>query len=184
MWMTWWACPSTLPPAATPWAGWRPSIPVPAMTSSRWRRGSGGLWCPWSRSLSPSTCRRGASWWTPSPACWTTCCRRRLKMRIDVVTIFPSIITVGLSEGIPARAAAKGIVDLHVHSLRDFTTDRHRTVDDTPYGGGPGMVMKPEPFFRAVDAIREQAAQGAEPGRAEPRVILLDPQGPVFNQAK
>jgi len=105
-------------------------------------------------------------------------------MRIDVVTIFPSIITGGLSEGIPARAAAKGIVDLHVHNLRDFTTDRHRTVDDTPYGGGPGMVMKPEPFFRAVDAIREQAAQGAEPGRAEPRVILLDPQGPVFNQAK
>lgn len=124
-------------------------------------------------------------------------------MRIDVVTIFPSIITGGLSEGIPARAAAKGIVDLNVHNLRDFTDDRHRTVDDTPYGGGPGMVMKPEPFFRAVAAIREQAwsepvdgttvtgqAAGGQPaagqgaGPAAPRIILLDPQGPVLNQAK
>jgi tRNA (guanine37-N1)-methyltransferase len=74
-------------------------------------------------------------------------------MRIDIVTIFPGFFTGPLSLGIPGRAAAAGLVSYRVVDLRDYTHDRHRTVDDVPYGGGAGMVMKPEPFFEAVDAL-------------------------------
>lgn len=95
-------------------------------------------------------------------------------MRIDIVTIFPGIVSGGLGESIPARAVERGLVDVQVHDLRAYTTDKHRTVDDAPYGGGPGMVMKPEPFFRAVAALRQ-------PGITS-QVILLDPQGKVFDQ--
>ncbi len=86
-------------------------------------------------------------------------------MRIDVVTIFPAMFGAPLAEGVVARAIARGIVDLRVRDLRDFTTDRHRTVDDVPFGGGPGMVLKPEPMFAAVDRIREE--------RGEPSAIVL-----------
>ena len=85
-----------------------------------------------------------------------------------------------LGEGIVARAIAKGLIDLRVHDLRDFTTDRHRVVDDVPFGGGPGMVLKPEPLFAAVDYIREQRRaesaprRGSEGGQA---VILTSPDG-------
>ncbi|MDR5695522.1 MAG: tRNA (guanosine(37)-N1)-methyltransferase TrmD [Armatimonadota bacterium] len=97
-------------------------------------------------------------------------------MRIDIVTIFPEAFTP-LELSILGRARAAGIVDIHIHNLRDFTTDRHRTVDDYPYGGGAGMVMKPEPFFAAVEAILREA-------RTErPRIILTTPQGRLFNQA-
>ena len=74
-------------------------------------------------------------------------------MRINIVTIFPGFFDGPLSLSIPARAAAKGLVEYRIVDLRDFTHDRHRTVDDYPFGGGAGMVMKPEPFFEAVDAI-------------------------------
>jgi tRNA (guanine37-N1)-methyltransferase len=77
-------------------------------------------------------------------------------MRINIVTIFPGFFEGPLSQSIPARAAAKGLVAYRVIDLRDFTHDRHRTVDDYPFGGGAGMVMKPEPFFEAVDALDRQ----------------------------
>ena len=69
-------------------------------------------------------------------------------MKFDIVTIFPKMVRGPLEEGIVARGIAKGLLDVVVHDLRDFTTDRHRVVDDVPFGGGPGMVLKPEPLFR------------------------------------
>lgn len=98
-------------------------------------------------------------------------------MRFDLVTIFPRLCDGPLGEGIVRRAIERGIVDVRVHDLRDYTTDRHRSVDDVPYGGGPGMVFKPEPLFAAVDAIR---AQGSQPDA----VILTSPQGKPFTQAE
>ena len=74
-------------------------------------------------------------------------------MKINVVTIFPEFFAQPLGVSIPARAAAKGLVEYRLVNLRDFTTDRHQTVDDYPYGGGAGMVMKPEPFFEAVESL-------------------------------
>jgi tRNA (guanine37-N1)-methyltransferase len=97
-------------------------------------------------------------------------------LRIDVVTIFPGLVEGPLSDGIVQRARERGLVDLRVHDLRDHAEDRHRTVDDAPFGGGPGMVMKAEPFFRAVQAIRADAPAGAE------AVVLLSPRGRRFDQ--
>jgi len=77
-------------------------------------------------------------------------------MKFDIVTIFPRMVEAPLLDGIVGRAIASGLLDVRVHDLRDFTTDRHRVVDDTPFGGGPGMVLKPEPLFAAVDRIREE----------------------------
>lgn len=99
-------------------------------------------------------------------------------MRIDVVTIFPEVFPGPLGAGVLGRAQARGLLDLVVWDLRTFTENRHRTVDDTPYGGGAGMVMKPEPFVRAVDAIRT-----ARPDAAGP-VLLTSPQGALFSQAR
>ena len=96
-------------------------------------------------------------------------------VRIDVVTIFPRMVEAGLAEGVVGRARTAGLLDIVVHNLRDFTTDKHHVVDDVPFGGGPGMVMKPEPFFAAVSAIR--AARGT-PGA----VILMSPAGERFTQ--
>jgi tRNA (guanine37-N1)-methyltransferase len=98
-------------------------------------------------------------------------------MKFDIVTIFPRMIDAGLSEGVIARGIAAGLLDVAVHDLRDFTTDRHRSVDDVPYGGGPGMVMKPEPLLRAVAHI---AAQRGTPAA----VVVLSPQGRTFTQAE
>ena len=67
-------------------------------------------------------------------------------MKFDIVTIFPRMVEAGLAEGVVSRGVERGLLDVKVHDLRDFTTDRHRSVDDVPYGGGPGMVMKPEPL--------------------------------------
>ncbi|HXK12180.1 MAG TPA: tRNA (guanosine(37)-N1)-methyltransferase TrmD [Vicinamibacteria bacterium] len=97
-------------------------------------------------------------------------------MRIDVVTIFPRMVEGPLSEGIVQRARERGLVDLRVHDLRDHTDDRHRTVDDAPFGGGPGMVMKAEPVFRAVEAVRRDGRAGSE------AVVLLSPRGRRFDQ--
>ena len=96
-------------------------------------------------------------------------------MRIDIVTIFPRLIAGSFEASIIQRARAAGIVDLRLHDLREHTSDRHRTVDAAPYGGGAGMVMRPEPWFRAVEALRERG----NPGRA----VLLTPQGRRLNQA-
>ncbi len=94
-------------------------------------------------------------------------------MRIDVLTIFPGIFGSPLRESLLGKAIEAGIVDVRVHDIRDVTTDRHRQVDDEPYGGGPGMVMKPEPVFAAVESL----------GEGPKRVILLSPAGRRLDQA-
>jgi tRNA (guanine37-N1)-methyltransferase len=98
-------------------------------------------------------------------------------VKFDVVTIFPRMIVAGLAEGVVSRGIERGLIDIAVHDLRDYTHDRHRTVDDVPYGGGPGMVMKPEPLVRAVNEIR--AARGTPDA-----VVLLTPQGRPFRQSE
>ena len=98
-------------------------------------------------------------------------------MKFDIVTIFPAMVERPLAEGVLGRAIDRGTLDVRVHDLRDFTTDRHRVVDDVPYGGGPGMVLKPDPIFRALDAIE------TERGRPS-AVILTSPQGVRFTQAE
>ncbi|HHS97304.1 MAG TPA: tRNA (guanosine(37)-N1)-methyltransferase TrmD [Chloroflexi bacterium] len=95
-------------------------------------------------------------------------------MRFDVVTLFPGMFAGPLEESIIKRARERGIVSIYLHNLRDYATDRHHTTDDTPYGGGGGMVMKPEPIFAAVESIL-----GGEEGVP---VILLTPQGRLFTQ--
>jgi tRNA (guanine37-N1)-methyltransferase len=98
-------------------------------------------------------------------------------MKFDIVTIFPRMIEAALAEGVVSRGIASGVLDVKVHDLRNHTTDRHRSVDDVPYGGGPGMVMKPEPLARAVEDIRAR--------RGNPdTVVLLSPQGRRFTQAE
>ncbi|MFL6280261.1 MAG: tRNA (guanosine(37)-N1)-methyltransferase TrmD [Vicinamibacterales bacterium] len=97
-------------------------------------------------------------------------------MKIDVVTIFPRMIESALAEGIVGRAIAAGVLDLQVHDLREYAPDRHRVVDDMPFGGGPGMVLKPEPLFAAVDSIR--AARGTPAA-----VILTSPDGERLTHA-
>ena len=89
-------------------------------------------------------------------------------MRIDILTLFPGMFAGPFGESIVARAVAAGVVEIHVHNLRDWTTDRHRTVDDTPYGGGAGMVMKPEPLFKAIEALRGAGARSGEAEAAAP----------------
>ena len=96
-------------------------------------------------------------------------------MTVDIVTIFPAMVEPLVAAGILKRAIDRGTLDVKVRDLRDFTTDRHRVVDDVPYGGGPGMVMKPEPIFRALDAIEAE--------RGTPlTVILTSPQGTRLTQ--
>jgi tRNA (guanine37-N1)-methyltransferase len=95
-------------------------------------------------------------------------------MRLDIITIFPEIFRGVFDFGIIRRAAETKLIEIGIHDLRDFTEDRHRQVDDRPFGGGAGMVMKPEPLFRAVEALRSTAA-GAS-------VVLLSPQGRLFTQ--
>jgi len=99
-------------------------------------------------------------------------------LRIDVITIFPGLFGPFLEEAMVGIARRRGLAEIAVHDLRDWTTDRHRTVDDAPYGGGPGMVMRPEPLLQAIEALA--GPRGTEP-RA--RVILLSPQGRPLDQA-
>ncbi|OAZ39724.1 tRNA (guanosine(37)-N1)-methyltransferase TrmD [Microbacterium arborescens] len=96
-------------------------------------------------------------------------------MRVDVVTIFPSFFDV-LEVSLLGKARGAGLLDVRVHDLRDYTTDRHRTVDDTPYGGGAGMVMKPEPWGLALDAIVADAGD-------RPTFIFPSPAGERFSQS-
>jgi tRNA (guanine37-N1)-methyltransferase len=95
-----------------------------------------------------------------------------MTLRINVVTIFPEFFAGPLTLSIPSRAAAAGSVRYNIVDLRDFTHDKHRSVDDAPYGGGPGMVMKPQPFFEAVESLA-----------AKPPIVLLSPRGRVFSHA-
>jgi tRNA (guanine37-N1)-methyltransferase len=94
---------------------------------------------------------------------------------IDVLTIFPRLVEVALSEGVVARARESGRLDIRARDLRDYTDDRHRSVDDVPFGGGPGMVMKPEPLARAIEAVESERGQASS-------VILMTPQGRPFTQ--
>lgn len=98
-------------------------------------------------------------------------------MRFDIVTIFPEMVDAALAPGVIGRARQSGILEVGVHNLRDFTTDRHKVVDDVPFGGGPGMVMKPEPLFTAVEHLA--AAYG--PADA---VLLTSPAGRVLTQQR
>lgn len=93
-------------------------------------------------------------------------------MRIDILTLFPGMFQGVFGEGLMKRAQERGVVVISVHNLRDFTWDRHHTVDDYSFGGGPGMVLKPEPIFAAVEKLR---GEGTE-------VVLLTPQGELFSQ--
>lgn len=99
-------------------------------------------------------------------------------MRFDVLTIFPAMFESYFSESIIKRAMERGILDIKTHDLRAWSTDKHSKVDDKPYGGGPGMVMKVEPFFRALKALKVGGARGA--GRSKTRVILLSAKGKTF----
>jgi len=96
-------------------------------------------------------------------------------MQIDILTLFPEICRAPLSESMMKRARENGIVDLRIHNLRDWTTDKHHIVDDAPFGGGQGMVMKPEPIFAAVEELR-----GASGDKS--KIILMSPAGRRFNQ--
>jgi len=96
-------------------------------------------------------------------------------MRIDIITIFPKMFSAVLDESIIKRAQKKGKVKIFVHDLRDYTLDKHRKVDDRPFGGGSGMVIQVEPIFRAVQAIKKKI-------KGTSKVILLCPQGKRFNQ--
>jgi tRNA (guanine37-N1)-methyltransferase len=100
-------------------------------------------------------------------------------MRIDIVTLFPEICRAPLSESIMKRAQENRIVDLHIHNLRDWTTDKHHVVDDAPFGGGQGMVMKPEPIFAAVEDLRNQTPNIKH---QTSKVILMSPTGRRFDQ--
>ena len=93
-------------------------------------------------------------------------------MKIDVLTLFPAMFAGPLDESIIMRARKAGLLDLKIHDLRNWTHDRHRIVDDKPFGGGPGMLLKPEPIFEAVESLR----------RDKTKVILLSPGGRKFSQ--
>ena len=98
-------------------------------------------------------------------------------MKFHVLTIFPEFFRGPFEHGVVAKARDAGRLEIHVHDLRQWTTDRHRTVDDRPFGGGAGMVMKPQPVFEGVEAVM---GVQRKPGQ---RVVLLTPQGPLFGQA-
>jgi len=93
-------------------------------------------------------------------------------MKIDVLTLFPAMFAGPLDESIVGRARTAGILELGIHNLRDYTHDRHRTVDDKPFGGGPGMLLKPEPIFEAVESLATE----------QTKVVLLTPAGRMFSQ--
>ena len=93
-------------------------------------------------------------------------------MRVDILTLFPEICRAPLEQSMMKRAQASGALELHIHNLRDWATDKHRMADDAPFGGGQGMVMKPEPVFAAVESLRREKSS----------VLLMTPQGRHFSQ--
>src|SRR6476620_3304863 len=96
-------------------------------------------------------------------------------MKIDILTLFPEICRAPLNESIMKRAQEKGIIDVRIHNLRDWTSDKHHVVDDAPFGGGQGMVMKPEPIFAAVEDLRAQMAE-------QSKILLMSPAGRRLDQ--
>jgi tRNA (guanine37-N1)-methyltransferase len=98
-------------------------------------------------------------------------------MRIDILSLFPETFASPLNQSIIKRAREQGLVDIIIHDIRDYTHDKHHTADDYPYGGGPGMVLKPEPIFEAAEAVEEQL------GVVEIPIILLSPQGRLLSQS-
>jgi tRNA (guanine37-N1)-methyltransferase len=94
-------------------------------------------------------------------------------VRVDIITLFPELCRIPLGESMMGRAQETRVLDLHIHNLRDWTSDRHHIVDDAPFGGGPGMVMKPEPIFAAVESLHTEAST----------VVLMTPQGRRFDQS-
>src|SRR5438105_782647 len=115
-------------------------------------------------------------------------------MKIDIVTLFPEICRAPLNESMMKRAQEKEIVDLHIYNLRDWTTDKHHVVDDAPFGGGQGMVMKPEPIFAAVEDLCKKQQQTSNAQRSmlnverskienrKPKIILMSPGGRRLDQ--
>jgi tRNA (guanine37-N1)-methyltransferase len=97
-------------------------------------------------------------------------------MRIDIVTLFPEICRAPLTESIMKRAQEKGVLDLHIRNLRDWTTDKHHVVDDAPFGGGQGMVMKPDPIFAAVEELKSKVEN------RKSKIVLMSPAGRRFDQ--
>jgi len=104
-------------------------------------------------------------------------------MKADIITIFPDFFRGPLEYGITRRAQEMGLVEIEVHDLRSFTHDRHRTVDDRPFGGGEGMVLKPEPLFECLESMRLAARDERVAGRVQQSVILLSAQGQRFTQS-
>src|SRR6187549_4163117 len=102
-------------------------------------------------------------------------------MKIDVLTIFPEFFTQVFDFGIIRRAKLADLVEINVHDIREFATDKHKMVDDRPFGGGDGMVMKPEPIFAAIEDLLGTSDRDAYPART--RVMLLSPQGVPFKQS-
>ena len=100
-------------------------------------------------------------------------------MRIDIFTIFPQMFESPLSSGIFKRASERHMLEIYIHNIRDYTHDKHNTVDDYPYGGGPGMVFKPDPVFEAVESVKKQVYPDSIP---DVPVILLTPQGSILSQ--
>jgi len=103
-------------------------------------------------------------------------------MQIDILTLFPEICRAPLSESMMKRARENGIVDLRIHNLRDWTKDKHHIVDDAPFGGGQGMVMKPEPIFAAVEELRGASGDKSKIDHQKSKIILMSPAGRHFNQ--
>jgi tRNA (guanine37-N1)-methyltransferase len=111
-------------------------------------------------------------------------------MRIDIVTLFPEICRAPLSESIMKRAQENRIVDLHIHNLRDWTTDKHHVVDDAPFGGGQGMIMKPEPIFAAVETLKKTSnvkrptsnPEQSTIDNRQSKILLMSPAGRRFDQ--
>jgi tRNA (guanine37-N1)-methyltransferase len=109
-------------------------------------------------------------------------------MRIDIITLFPEICRAPLNESMMKRAQEHGALELRIHNLRDWTRDKHHVVDDAPFGGGRGMVMKPEPIFAAVEDLRSESrktsnAEQSKIENREPKVILMSPTGRRFDQS-
>jgi tRNA (guanine37-N1)-methyltransferase len=104
-------------------------------------------------------------------------------MKIDILTLFPEICRAPLSESIMKRAQENKVVDLRIHNLRDWTKDKHRIVDDAPFGGGQGMVMKPEPIFAAVEELGGQVDEKSKIENRKSKIILMSPAGRRFDQS-
>src|SRR2546430_6922248 len=110
---------------------------------------------------------------SPTGSCGSRTPKRTAEMRFDVVTIFPAMFGAAFRQGVIGRAIERRLIELHAHDLRDHTHDRHRQVDDMPFGGGPGMVLKPEPVIEAVESIRKDNSGP---------VILMEPWGERLDQ--